>query len=185
MRRTDILLEQFYTPLATAEWVIKVIRDQLWWLDIVEAIEPTAGKGAFIEALKAYTYLKLHSFDLEPKHPDIKSQDTLTVDVPSILHNVDKGCRTPINHVLLIGNPPFGHQASIAKQIWSHYAEYCGYTAFIVPRLMAFTNKIPSCHELLFSLTLPNSAFDLSNGKSKIINGVGLLVTRHKKLRGE
>lgn len=45
MIRKEIGLEQFYTPQDTANWVVQVLRDQPWWIDIVEAIEPPAGPG--------------------------------------------------------------------------------------------------------------------------------------------
>ena len=192
MIRKEIGLDQFYTPQATADWVVKVIRDQPWWIDIVECIEPTAGKGVFLNALKPYAhYMTVHSFDLEPKHPDIKQGDALLVDVPALLYHPKKEQQIPMDHVLLIGNPPFGRQSALARQIWDVYAEHCGYTAFIVPRSMAipkFMSKsrtIPKCHDLLFTLSLPEDKFELPDGKTKSIKGVALLVTRHQLLRDQ
>ena len=70
MIRKEIGLDQFYTPQATADWVVTVLRDQPFWIDIVEAIEPTAGKGVFVNALKPYDhYMTVHAGDLEPLHP--------------------------------------------------------------------------------------------------------------------
>ena len=192
MIRKDIGLEQFYTPQATADWVVDVCRQQPWWIDIVEAIEPTAGKGVFVNALKPYDhYMTVHAGDLEPKHPDVKEWDALQVSVTRLLWNANKGCPTPRDHVLLIGNPPFGRQSKLAREIWDHYADHCGYTAFIVPRSMAIpktyskSRTIPACHDLLFTLSLPSDKFELPDGKTKSVKGVALLVTRHKALRFE
>lgn len=192
MIRRDIGLEQFYTPQATADWVIKVIRDQPWWIDIVECIEPTAGTGVFLNALKPFEhYMTVHSFDLEPKHPDVILQDALTVDVKNLLLHPTKGVQIPRDHVLLIGNPPFGRQSKLAGQIWDYYSDDVGYTAFIVPRSMAIpkfitkSRAIPKNHDLLFTLSLPEDKFQLPDGKMKVVKGCALLVTRHKALRFE
>jgi hypothetical protein len=192
MIRKEIGLEQFYTPQATADWVVQVCRDQPWWIDIVEAIEPTAGKGVFVNALKPYDhYMTVHAGDLEPKHPDVVQWDALTVDVEKLLWFEKKGMPIPIDHVLLIGNPPFGRQSALARQIWDVHAPYVGYTAFIVPRSMAIpkfmtkSRSIPKCHDLLFTLSLPSDKFELPDGKTKSIKGVALLVTRHQALRDQ
>lgn len=192
MIRKDIGLDQFYTPQATADWVVQVCRDQPWWIDIVEAIEPTAGTGVFVNALKPYDhYMTVHAFDLEPKHPDVEQVDTLEINVRLELWNDKKNCVTPKEHVLLIGNPPFGRQSRLAGQIWDHYADNVGYTAFIVPRSMAIpkfytkSRAIPKNHDLLFTLSLPSNKFELPDGKTKEIKGVALLITRHKALRFE
>ena len=190
MIRKEIGLDQFYTPQATADWVVQVLRDQPWWIDIVEAIEPTAGKGVFVNALKPYDhYMTVHAGDLEPLHPDVQKWDALTVDVPALLMHPKKQVQIPKDHVLLIGNPPFGRQSALAKQVWSHYSPHCGYAAFVVPRSMAIpktyskSRTIPKCHDLLFTLSLPSDKFELPSGKTKSIKGVALLVTRHKDLR--
>lgn len=192
MIRKNIGLDQFYTPQSTADWVVDVCRQQPWWIDIVECIEPTAGTGVFVNALKPFQhYMTVHAGDLEPKHSDVKHWDALQVNVPELLYFEKKGCQVPREHVLLIGNPPFGRQSALARQIWDHYAEHVGYTAFIVPRSMAIpktyskSRTIPTCHDLLFALTLPDDNFELPNGKKKQVKGTALLVTRHKALRFE
>lgn len=188
-RRKSIGLEQFYTPLSTAKWAVQILKDQPWWFDIVEAIEPTAGMGAFVEALKPQAhYMTVHAFDLEPKHPDVIQQDTLTVDVPKLLWHERQQQQIPRQHVLLIGNPPFGARAKLARQIWDHYADHVGYSAFIVPRAMSIPreyatgNCIPNSHDLLTALSLPSEEFELPDGKTKIVYGCALLITRHKSL---
>lgn len=190
MIRKEIGLEQFYTPQETAHWVIKTVRDQPWWIDIVECIEPTAGTGVFLNALKPFEhYMTVHSGDLEPKRDDIQKWDALEVDVPKLLQHPKRNVQVPREHVLLIGNPPFGRQSKLAGEIWDHYAEHVGYTAFIVPRSMAIpkfmtkSRSIPKCHDLLFTLSLPEDKFELPSGKLKVVKGCALLVTRHKALR--
>lgn len=190
MIRRNIGLDQYYTPQETANWVVQVIRDQPWWIDIVEFIEPTAGKGVFLNALKPYDhYATVHAFDLEPKHPDVMQKDTFEVDVPALLMHPKKGVQVPRDHVCLIGNPPFGRASSLAKQVWSHYSPHCGYSAMIVPRSMAIpkwyskSRTIPDDHDLLSVHSLPSDKFELPDGKTKSIKGVALLITRHKSLR--
>ena len=185
-------LEQFYTPQATADWVVQVCRDQPWWIEIVECIEPTAGKGVFVNALQPYDhYMTVHAFDLEPLHPDVQQADTLEIPVETLLWNDKKGCPTPRDHVLLIGNPPFGRASGLAYKVLDHYAEHCGYMAVIVPRSMAIppsyskSRTMPKSHEVLFTLSLPDNKFELPDGKTKEIKGCALLISRHKALRFE
>lgn len=192
MIRKDIGLEQFYTPQETADWVVKVVRDQPWWIDIVECIEPTAGKGVFVNALKPYEhYMTVHAGDLEPKHPEVQHWDALQVDVPNLLMHPTKGVQVPRNHVLLIGNPPFGRQSKLAREIWDHYADHVGYTAFIVPRSMAIprtyskSRTIPLCHDVLSVHSLPTDNFELPDGGKRAVKGTALVMTRHKALRFE
>lgn len=192
MIRKEIGLEMFYTPQETANWVVQVCRDQPWWIDIVEAIEPTAGKGVFVNALKPYDhYMTVHAGDLEPKHPDVQQWDALKVDVPALLMHPKKQVQVPREHVLLIGNPPFGRQSALARQVWDHYAEQFGYTAFIVPRSMAIpktyskSRTIPKNHDVMSVHSLPTDKFELPDGKTKSIKGVALVMTRHKALRFE
>lgn len=192
MIRKEVNLEQFYTPQSTANWVVDVLRQQPWWIDIVEVIEPTAGTGVFVNALKPFEhYMTVHAGDLEPKHPDVLQWDALTVDVEKILWNERKGKSTPYEHVLLIGNPPFGRRSKLAGAIWDHYAGRVGYSAFIVPRSMAIPKTYAQCrtvpkeHDVLFTLTLPSQKFDLPTGVSRPVKGCALVVTRHKGLRFE
>jgi len=83
-------------------------------------IEPSAGNGAFINGLEALFPNKCLFYDLEPEHPDIVKQDYLTWepnDSKRIFH--------------VIGNPPFGRQASLAIQFIKNHV--------LLPR------RCPSC----------------------------------------
>lgn len=94
MIRKEIGLEQYYTPQSTANWVIQVIRDQPFWIDLVEFIEPTAGKGVFVDALKPYEhYATIHYGDLEPQREDIQKWDALQVNVPELPDGKSKEVR--------------------------------------------------------------------------------------------
>ena len=93
--------------------------------------------------------------------------------------------------MLLIGNPPFGRSSKLAREVWDHYADYVGYTAFLVPRSMAIpkfyssSKTVPLNHDVLFTLSLPTTNFILPSGKTHAVKGVALIVSRNKKLRFE
>lgn len=174
--RSNKALDQYYTPLVTAQWVVSIIKFQPWWLDITHIIEPTAGKGAFIDALQGTEhYLKLHAFDLEPKHPKVQKADALKTIVES-----------PFERTLLLGNPPYGLQCQLAEQIWSRFN--CAYSAFIVPRSMLYpryltkAGALPVNHQLLTALPLPSNLFELPNGDLHPVQGLCLALTKHRDL---
>lgn len=174
--RSNQALDQYYTLPSTAEWVVSILKFQPWWFDITHAIEPTAGKGAFVDALKGTEhYLSLYAFDLEPKHPRVKKADALRVEVS-----------TPFRRTLLLGNPPYGLQCQLAEQVWSRFP--CAYSAFIVPRAMLHPRYLtkagakPADHDLLMSLPLPSNLFELPNGDLHPVQGLCLAVTKHKDI---
>ncbi len=189
MTRKTAGLDQFYTPQSTADWVLQVLHDQPWFLDLTAAIEPTAGRGAFIEALRPHGHLAVHAYDLEPAHPDVLRQDALRVDVRAALFHPEQGAVIPLAHTLLLGNPPYGLHHGAASDIWEHFAPHVGYSAFIVPRSMALpkymsrAKAVPACHDVLFCLSLPSDKFDLPDGTRHPVPGLALVVTRHRGLR--
>lgn len=184
--RRSVNLEQFYTHPDNVDFVLKVLMDQHWFLDIVEAIEPSAGSGAFSLPLeeKFGSYMTVHAFDLEPKHPSVTKQDFLTLDFAKLE-------LPPKDFVLGIGNPPFGSKSKLAKQFWEKLAPVCGYCAFIVPKAMALPKgytqipRVPVSHDVLLTLSLPVPYFISPEGKKHAIKGTALVITRHKEFRYE
>ena len=113
--------EQFYTPPATAAWVVERVlelapesRNQVW-------LEPSAGSGAFIEALGDVGISDVLAMDIEPAHPLVRKQDFLT-------------WRPTAKDVVAIGNPPFGRNNSLSIPFFNKCAEFSSTIAFIVPR---------------------------------------------------
>jgi len=113
--------EQFYTPLTTATWVVGRVlelvpesRNKIW-------LEPSAGSGAFVDALAHFGMSDVIAMDIEPAHPLVKKKDFLT-------------WRANAKDVVAIGNPPFGRNNSLSIPFFNKCAQFSSTIAFIVPR---------------------------------------------------
>ena len=93
--------DKFYTKKLVVDECMKAVLEKID-LDGLLVIEPSAGDGAFIDAIKQSA--ALHKFyDIEPHHPDIIKCDFLETDISD-----------DTNSICFIGNPPFGRQSSLA-----------------------------------------------------------------------
>jgi hypothetical protein len=116
-------------------------------------IEPSAGNGAFIPAIKQLTSNHLF-FDIHPEHPEITKQDFLTYEF-----------KTFDTH--LIGNPPFGRQSSTAVKFIKH-GSCCKSISFILPKSFKKESMVKRAFPPNFHLT---AEIDLPD-KSFLVNGV-------------
>jgi hypothetical protein len=124
----NVPLDKFYTKISVAKKCIKAISD-IEEYDTI--IEPSAGSGAFSSQIK-----NCISYDIQPEANNIIKQDFLE------LKEV-KG-----NHILFIGNPPFGIRSSLAKKFIKHCRELNAETiAFILPNTFS---KIKNQSQELF-----------------------------------
>lgn len=123
-------LDQFYTKPEVAKTCFDKLATlvDLGGFDIL--MEPSAGKGAFINLFPANKRLGI---DVDPKADGITQGDFLTFDA-------DKNARYAI-----IGNPPFGRVSSMAVKFFNKAATFAWMIAFIVPR----TFKKVSIHNRL------------------------------------
>jgi predicted RNA methylase len=119
--------EKFYTKA-------EVVRDcinELIKINKLEGstiIEPSAGSGSFTEELgKIKGIGQILAYDILPEQNrntvvPIKKQDFLQLDTTSLKNSI------------VIGNPPFGRQASLAKKFVKKCCEFAHTIAFILPR---------------------------------------------------
>jgi predicted RNA methylase len=116
-------------------------------------IEPSAGNGSFIAAIKSLTSHCVF-YDLEPEHEEIVRQDYLEYKHDTTICVYDK--------IHVIGNPPFGRQSSLAIQFIRKSCEFCDSFSFVLPKSFkkeSLRNKIPLLFHLLFEIDLPNKSF--------------------------
>jgi predicted RNA methylase len=113
--------EQFYTPPATAESIIKIVQKRMGNLSGYTLLEPAGGTGSFIEAAKLHGLTKVISFDIEPHHKKIKLGDFLDQEISR------KG-------LITISNPPFGRNNSLSIPFFNKAAQVSDLIVFIVPR---------------------------------------------------
>lgn len=127
-------------------------------------LEPSAGNGQFIKFIhKEWNNSKILAFDIDPKSPEIKKADFLT---QNLKFNKD---------LVTIGNPPFGHKASLAIDFINKSATCSNLIAFILPIQFERWNvqkQIDKNLKLIFSSPkLPKNSF-VFNSKIKNINTI-------------
>lgn len=112
------LLDQFYTrPEVAARCVAlaeAAIGDGvgLW-------VEPSAGAGAFLERLPRPRI----GLDIAPAAEEVLEADFLAWSPPS-----------QVGPVAVVGNPPFGRNASLAVRFFNHAARFADHIALVLPR---------------------------------------------------
>jgi hypothetical protein len=115
--------DQFYTKVSIATSCIQHIITEFPYTTNYVWIEPSAGNGSFFHNIPS-TIEKI-GFDLDPMANDIQQQDYLQWEPPSVL--ADK-------QIVVIGNPPFGRQSSLAKSFITKSCEFATIIAFILPK---------------------------------------------------
>lgn len=121
-------LDQFYTDRSVADRLTTTILARLRERGLdpagVAFLEPSAGEGAFIDAVLAQAPgARVEGCDLEPKHALAIEQDFF-----------DRPAPAAGQQWAVIGNPPFGKNASLAVRFFNHAAGFADTIAFIVPR---------------------------------------------------
>jgi len=96
-------LDQYFTKPEIVQRCLDEL-DDLSDYDLV--IEPSAGSGAFLSAVKHENKIGL---DIDPQHKAVVLVDWLEYDVPN-----------KYDSVLVVGNPPYG---------WYHKVVICFYSA--------------------------------------------------------
>lgn len=113
--KRDLTNEQFYTDANLAVELISLLDLKKYTL----IIEPSAGQGSFSLQIPGCM-----AFDIEPKHSSILRADFLELDI-----------KTPNpKDALIIGNPPFGRQSSLAIKFIKKACLLADTVAFILPR---------------------------------------------------
>jgi hypothetical protein len=124
--------DQFFTPVETAKYCYNVFLKKISEIPLEKEenftyIEPSAGDGSFLGVLPKDRTI---SFDIEPRHKDIKEQDFLEWR-PS-------GIR---NKIVVFGNPPFGLRGNLALRFINHAGEFADFVCFILPQLFESDGK--------------------------------------------
>lgn len=144
-------LDQFYTsPKLATKYATSILRR--WKGADVLFIEPSAGTGAFIEPL-VHAKRKFRAIDIEPKSRLVQRMDFL--ESPLIFQGKHEA-------IVVIGNPPFGKNSSIAIKFFNHAANYADEIAFILPRTFrkeSVQSKLHPSFHLTHDEDVCNNAF--------------------------
>jgi hypothetical protein len=141
----DVDLDQFYTMTDVAILCYNIFKEHFDPFSY-QLIEPSAGTGSFLRLLPKGSW----AYDLDPRYPGILKKNFLHVTIDS-----DR-------KVAVIGNPPFGHQASMAISFFNHAAEKASVIAFIVPRSFrkaSMDESLDRNFHLVRDELLPDKAF--------------------------
>ena len=136
------LLDQYYTKPEVAEYYSAFIKERFG--EDYKYFEPSAGEGAFSSCFKNIT-----SIDIEPKFDGCIRGDFLSY--------------TPdLRNKIVVGNPPFGKNSSLALKFLNKASEFSDFVAFILPKTFkkqSFINKISPQLHLVAELDLPVNSF--------------------------
>lgn len=139
--------DKFYTKESIVDYIMSLI--DITQYEVI--IEPSAGDGAFSNKIK-----NCIAYDIDPQNNKIIKCDFLTID----------NIYGPSNKVLIIGNPPYGTQSSLAFQFIKKSFTIADTVAFILPKSFkkaSYKNKVPLSHECVFELDLTHDAFLVNN----------------------
>jgi hypothetical protein len=150
------VIDKFYTKKETVNHIIHLFKEYVAPNNNDLIIEPSAGNGAFIDAIKSLK-CNYEFYDLEPEHNEIVKLDYL-------LYNVNNVNNTQKIHIL--GNPPFGRQSSSAIKFIKKSCEFCSTISFILPKSFKKDSLkktfLPNFH-LVYEIDLPEKAFLVNN----------------------
>jgi len=122
-------LDQFFTRDDVAkkclDQTLAILSKLNYDLPSLHFLEPAAGGGAFIRAVKSRKFQNFWAYDIEKKQPYVQQVDFLNSDLSADLP--DK------KQLVVIGNPPFGKRASLAVDFINKSFQYADTVAFIVP----------------------------------------------------
>jgi len=149
--------DKFYTKHEVADKLISLI-DDISDYDLV--IEPSAGDGKFYDIL-----LKKHNnvigLDIEPENNNIIKQDWFD-------YKIDKKYKK----ILVIGNPPFGNQSSLALKFIKKCDELeIDTIAFVLSKSFkkeTIKNRIPLKYHLKYEVDLDDNSFLLEGNEYKV-----------------
>ena len=150
-------IDKYYTKPDIVEQCINLIKQYLVISKNDLIIEPSAGNGAFISNIKKLSnHFKF--YDLEPENDDIIKQNFLEFDYNDI--------KTKYKKIHIIGNPPFGRQASLAIKFIKRCCEFSNTISFILPKSFkkdSMKKHFSNNFHLIFEVDLSEKSF-LVNG---------------------
>ncbi len=121
-------LDAFYTHPKIARFCLDLLQDLIvknLGLDLkaFHFLEPSAGSGSFVYALKELGIKNCLALDIAPKAQGIHQKDYL---LELIEFNQKR---------VVIGNPPFGHRGKLALHFLNKSLNEAPIVAFILPNL--------------------------------------------------
>ena len=157
-------LDQFYTNSDVVDICLATLDMDSYSL----AIEPSAGDGAFLKKIK----IPKIGLDLEPKARGILEGDYISAGrfAGALTRALSLRDKLGNEKILVVGNPPFGKNSSLAVKFFNYSAEYCDAIAFIVPKTfkkVSVQNRLNLQFHLAQELSLPADSFRTAVAKPR------------------
>ena len=146
-RSSDVALDQYYTQFKVARRCWRLFKMHFGESRYL-MVEPSAGTGSFFRMLPPGSV----GVDVDPRYPGIITADFLTFVIPAG------------REAAIIGNPPFGKNASLAVRFFNRAASQASVTiiAMILPRTFrkaSVQNRLSRAFHMLFEETVADDAF--------------------------
>jgi len=143
MNKTKNSLDQFYTKENISLILYNKILNLINIHEYDIHLEPSAGTGSFFRIMDENKRIGL---DIEPKYENIRKINFFDY--------------VPIENksYIVIGNPPFGKNSSLAIQFFNKSAEFANCIAFIIPRTfkrVSVQNKLDLNFKMIYNEDLP------------------------------
>lgn len=162
-------LDKYYTKQSVANECYAAIKELLSVAGKKESdllfIEPAAGSGVFLNAIKE----KSLGFDIAPtkesNHP-IGQNDFLNDDLLALLGPLELS-----KQIVFIGNPPFGTKSKLAIEFVNKSLGYSNIVGFIVPvqfRKWSVQSHINKNARLILDIDLQENAFEFMGKDYKV-----------------
>lgn len=146
--------DKFYTKTTITGQLVATIIPALKNADRI--VEPSAGGGAFLTALTGHGFT-YKAYDIEPEHDSITPANWFDIT----RNDIGEGA------LVIVGNPPFGVRADLAKEFIKHSVKLGAETiAFVLPQTFSKqTNQTvklyPEEYRLIIEQPLPAESFTL------------------------
>ncbi len=114
--------EQFYTPPAIADAVVREVTTAFPSSVEERWLEPAGGSGAFLDAFARAGVREYWACDIEPADIRVSERDFLTTSLEAA------------PQWITVTNPPFGRNNALSIPFFNHAASISSVIAFIVPR---------------------------------------------------
>ena len=169
-------IDKYYTKPSVVEQCIKLVKKYINISNNDLIIEPSAGNGSFIKDIKTLS-TNYNFYDLEPEHDEVIKQDFLEFDYEKI--------KQKFKNIHIIGNPPFGRQASMAIKFIKKCCLFSNTISFILPKSFK-KDSMQKCFEkhyhLIHEIDLLENSF-LVNGVESDVPCVFQIWTYKEEIR--
>jgi predicted RNA methylase len=150
-------IDKYYTKIDIVKQCMELIKSNVNILNTDLIIEPSAGNGSFINSIKEISN-NYKFYDLEPENTEIIKQDFLLLDTNNIQQNY--------TNIHIIGNPPFGRQASTAIKFIKKCCLFSNSISFILPKSFkkeSMKKHFNNNYHLIYEIDLPDNSFLVNN----------------------